>query len=517
MLRRSKKKLQTDEIEQALDVRESMGAEVREILGQEEELDIPIEHKSHKKKSRGYVAVAYFFVLIFISLIGYMIYFNVSLREGVMRSPYNKRQNAMNDFITRGDIVSSDGETLATTQQAGDGTEYRVYPLGRMYAHVIGYDTHGKSGLETVANSDLMTSHDDILTRIKNDFRNRKNMGDTVVATVDSGLQYTAYAYLGDRQGAVVAIDPDTGAVLAMVSKPDFDPNQVRSNWDAIINEEGSSVLVNRATQGRYPPGSTFKVVTSLAYLRKHGLNPNSFSYNCEGEITDGSHTIHCFQGAVHGEENLVDALKNSCNSAYASIGLEVGADALNAAAESVLFNKSLPSAGLPSNASSFNLNRSSGRPLTMQTAIGQGNTLTSPLHMALLASAISNDGEVMTPYIKQEVLSAKGEVINTTSPKKYKKILSSEEATVLKSMMEYTAANAYGPFMGTSYTVGAKTGSADYIKSNGAEATHSWVISFAEKDGKKIAVAVVIEDSGTGLEAAVPVAKSIMDVYYSR
>ena len=173
MLRRSKKKLQTDEIEQALDVRESMGAEVREILGQEEELDIPIEHKSHKKKSRGYVAVAYFFVLIFISLIGYMIYFNVSLREGVMRSPYNKRQNAMNDFITRGDIVSSDGETLATTQQTGDGTEYRVYPLGRMYAHVIGYDTHGKSGLETVANSDLMTSHDDILTRIKNDFRRK--------------------------------------------------------------------------------------------------------------------------------------------------------------------------------------------------------------------------------------------------------------------------------------------------------------------------------------------------------
>ena len=519
-------RMETEELRSELgeDVRRMMGIpDARDGSGQDgprrdaEELR-PRKRRRRAKRSTVYTVLSYFFVFIFVALVGYVVYFNLCLREEILRSPYNKRQDALAEFVVRGSIRSADGEVLAYSTEGGDGTVYRTYPYGRMYAHVVGYDTHGKSGLETIANYELLTSHTSIAEKLKNEFIGLKNQGDTVWSTIDSRLQYAAYTALGDRRGAVVVMDPRTGAVKAMVSKPDFDPNTIASSWEEIIGEEGSSVLVNRATQGRYPPGSTFKIVTSLAYGRANGGNYGGFHYDCTGELTDSSgHTIHCQNNHAHGAEDFQAALSRSCNCAFATIGLEVGADALSDAATSLLFNKKLPSAGLASNSSSFTLDKNSGRPLVMQTSFGQGNTLTSPFHMALIVSAIANDGVLMTPTLVDHVTSPGGTEVDRTQPKRYKQLLTSEEAGTLKDMMTQIVRDGiYPSLLGTGYECGGKTGSADYVRPDGTIGTHGWFVGFMDPEDPDLVFAVLVEDGGGGSEAAVPVAKTLMDVYYS-
>lgn len=207
---------------------------------------------------------------------------------------------------------------------------------------------------------------------------------------MNADLQTTAYNSLGDRRGAVVALEPSTGKILALVSKPDFDPNTISENWNTLVNDETNSSLLNRATMGQYPPGSTFKVVTALDYFRTRG-SFNGFSFDCQGSITKENHTIQCYNGKVHGTEDFYTAFANSCNCAFAEIGTELGGASLLKTSEDLLFNKKLPLTSYRK--SSFTLNGSSGIPLIMQTAIGQGNTLVSPMHMALITSAIANDG----------------------------------------------------------------------------------------------------------------------------
>lgn len=169
-----------------------------------------------------------------------------------------------------------------------------------------------------------------------------KNTGDTVVSTLNADLQTTAYNSLGDRRGAVVALEPSTGKILALVSKPDFDPNTISENWNTLVNDETNSSLLNRATMGQYPPGSTFKVVTALDYFRTRG-SFNGFSFDCQGSITKENHTIQCYNGKVHGTEDFYTAFANSCNCAFAEIGTELGGASLLKTSEDLLFNKKLP------------------------------------------------------------------------------------------------------------------------------------------------------------------------------
>ena len=160
-------------------------------------------------------------------LIGYLVYFNTIKSDDFINSPYNTRQDTFADRVVRGNIVSSDGEILAQTNVSEDGTEERSYPYSNIFAHVVGYDSNGKSGIESEANFQLLSSHEFFLNQIRNEFMGTKNTGDTVVSTLSADLQTTAYNALGDRRGAVVALEPSTGKILAMVSKPDFDPNTI--------------------------------------------------------------------------------------------------------------------------------------------------------------------------------------------------------------------------------------------------------------------------------------------------
>ena len=210
-------------------------------------------------------------------MMGYMAYFNVAESQEVIRSPYNKRQDSFADRVIRGKILDHSGNVLAQTSVAEDGSETREYPYGNMFAHVVGYADQGKSGIESLANFELLTSNAFFLEKIQKEFQGEKNVGDNVVTTLDADLQEAAYDALGSQKGAVVVMEPSTGKILAMVSKPDFSPGDVAENWDS-LNSDENSALLNRATQGHYVPGSSFKLVTALEYMRENA-DYDSYSY----------------------------------------------------------------------------------------------------------------------------------------------------------------------------------------------------------------------------------------------
>lgn len=482
----------------------------RKELLKQQKLEEREAAKRKKARNREYSFVSWFFVLIFVSLIGYVVYFNAVKSEDFINSPYNTRQDTFSDRVVRGAIQSSDGQVLAQTNVYEDGTEERVYPYENIFAHVVGYDSNGKSGLESEANFQLLTSNQFFLDQMRNELRGSKNMGDTVVSTLNASLQATAYNALGDRRGAVVAIEPSTGKILVEVSKPDFDPNTIAENWDWLVSDENNSSLLNRATNGAYPPGSTFKVIMALDYFRSKG-SFEGYSYLCQGSITLDEHTISCYNGTVHGQEDFYSAFASSCNCAFADMGSNMGAASMRKTAEELLFNKKLP---LPSyKKSSFTLEKNSPVPLIMQTAIGQGNTLVSPMHMALITSAIANGGVLMKPYLIDQVKSSDGEVIKTTEPEVYKKLMTTNEANLLgKLMKKVVESGTASALSGRGYTAAGKTGSAEFDE-NGS--SHSWFIGYSNVDNPDIAVAVIVENGGTGSQAAVPIAGEIFDAYY--
>ncbi len=469
------------------------------------------ESKRERNRNGSYTIISYMFVILFVALVGWMVYFNVFQSDEFINSPYNTRQDTFADRYIRGDIKSSDGEILATTQVYEDGSEERYYPYSNMFAHVVGYASYGKSGLEAEANFQLLSSHSFFIEQIVNSFMDRKDQGDTVVSTLNVSLQSAAYQAMDGYRGAVVALEPSTGKILAMVSKPDFDPNEIEYNWDYLIADDANSSLLNRATQGQYPPGSTFKLVTALAYLRRFNSISN-FSYYCTGSITVDDNTINCYNNAAHGQEDLAEAFAASCNTAFAQIGLDVGARRLKDTGESLLFNSSLP-LSMDYQESILSISSSSGDPLLMQTAIGQGDTLVSPIHMAMIVSAIANDGRLMTPYLIDHVENNRGTVVSEEDPVYYKRLMTSAEAATLEDLMidvvQYGTASALS---GQSYTAAGKTGSAEYDEYGDS---HSWFVGYSNVDNPDLVVAVIVEEGGTGSQTAVPIAKQIFDTYY--
>ncbi len=340
--------------------------------------------------------VTVFFAVLFLGMIGYLIYFTYAESDQYVTNAYNsKRQNIYADRYIRGDILSSDGEILATTL-IEDEKELRYYPFGAVFAHVVGYSTQGSAGLESVAGSYLLSSHLNPILQMINQLQDKKSQGDTVVTTLDSRLQQAAYDALGDAQGAVVVLEVSTGKVLAMGSKPDYDPNQISEIWSDLIDEEnGNSNLVNRATQGLYSPGSTFKILVALEYIRENPETYMDFSFNCDSVYEIGDYSIKCSKLTSHGIVDFVSAFAHSCNGAFATIGQTLDISSLYQLCEDMGYNRSL-SISLLSNASKFNLTNDEFLWDVLQTSIGQGTTQITPLHNAMIAAAIANDGVMM-------------------------------------------------------------------------------------------------------------------------
>lgn len=451
-------------------------------------------------------------MLIFLALMCYIVYFMTLKSEDFINNPYNTRQDSFSEHVIRGKILSADEKVLAETVTASDGTEYRSYPYGNMYAHVVGFSTNGKAGIESTMNFNLLRSHAFIGERIVQELKGEKNEGDNVITTLDSKLQESAYQALGNNNGAVIVMEPATGKILAMVSKPDYDPNDIVDNWDSIISSE-NSMLLNRGTQGLYPPGSTFKMITTLEYMRE---NPDYelYQYDCSGSYTASGATIHCYNSKAHGEESLTDSFANSCNSSYANIGLSLDMDQMNSLCKELLFNQNLP-VNFESSASTFSADSSSSDSMVMETSIGQGETLVTPIHMLMITCAVANDGVLMKPYVVDRTENNNGVMVKEYAPTEVKELCTAKEASVLKEYMKAVVEEGTGSVLsGAGYEAYGKTGSAEYgsVKGN----SHAWFVGFAHQDGKEdIAVVVLGEGAGSGSYMAVPAAKKVFDAYY--
>ena len=466
-------------------------------------------------KNKKFAGVTYFFMIVFLGLVIYLGWFVFFKSDAVINNNYNKRTDTYAARVTRGKILSSDGEILARTTEDSDGNEIREYPFGKVFAHIVGYTTQGSYGLESIENFYMLRSHSFFLTYMQNEVSGNKNLGDNIVTSLDSKVQKVAYDALGDYDGAVVLIQPSTGRIISMVSKPAFDPNTLEEDWETITSADSEdSVLINRATQGLYPPGSTFKIFATLEYLREHNYDASDFVYDCDGKIKNGNLTIHCYNNSKHGEISLKTAFAKSCNCAFASLYdvIDIGdyCDLVN----NSLFNTSLPTA-LECNKSSFSLNKNSDTKEIMQTLIGQGNTLVSPFHMALIMCAIDNNGILMKPKVADKVENDAGDTVEEFAPERYGRIFTEEDCKVLKKYMRNTVKNGTASKLADAgYKAYGKTGSAEF--SDTEDSAHAWFVGFASKEGyEDVAICVLVEDSGSGSKYAVPVARKVLDEYF--
>lgn len=456
-----------------------------------------------------------FFAAIFIFMIGYYIYFIMTDSQDVVNNSYNKRIDAQSDTVVRGTIYSNDGEELAYTDTKGTESDLsddtREYPFGKTFAHVIGIKNHGKSGLEKACNFDLLSTQTSPLQQIINDFTDTTESGCDVYTTLNVELQKAAYDGLGDNKGAAFIMEPDTGKVLAMVSKPSYDPGTIDEIWDKLAEDPDDSRLLNRATQGKYVPGSIFKIVTTLEYMRENNKY-NKFAYDCDGEAQFGGFSIKCFNGNSHYDENLKDAFAYSCNSAFSTIGDGLNISSFSQTANDLLFNSALP-LDMEYNQSVFPLNEESTQFDITQTSIGQGKTTVSPAHMAMIVSAIANNGVLKKPYIVDRVENSSGELVRETKQDDYKELMSEDEAKQLNKYMKAVCEYGTGKIMAYSdYKAYGKTGTAELNKEDNI---NSWFVGYAKKGKKKIAVAVVFENVHEGSTSAINCAKEIFDTYF--
>lgn len=472
-----------------------------------------------KKANNSIVHMIYAVSALFFVMIGYLVWFIGFQAENVIGNSYNARMDVFNERFVRGKLLSRDGVVLAETKTGEDGTETRSYPYASLFAHSIGYTGKGKTGIEALANFYLMKSHDNPAEQVANELMDVKNVGDNVVVSLDYALQSVASEALGDRRGAVVALDPKTGQVLCMVSKPSFDPNTIAADWDKLTaSDNKSGQLVNRATQGLYPPGSTFKIITLLEYLRENG-DVSDFSYNCTGEYVDPEnpdYVIHCYGNEAHGQQTLQQAFANSCNAAFAELGTRLDKDKLAELADKLYFNEALP-VDLAASKSRFSLNASSDLWTVLQSSIGQGATLMSPMHSALLSAAIANGGVLQKPVFLDHAESASGGTFKRFHSAGSVQLMSAEEAAFLKTYMRSVVTDGTASALRTdAYAACGKTGSAEYTE-DGKKKTYAWFTGFAPQDDPKLAVCVLVEDGKTGGSTAAPIARAVFDNWLGR
>lgn len=462
------------------------------------------------------LGITYLMVALFLGLAVYMGYFLQVRSEDVINNSYNARLDRFSDRIVRGKIMAGDGTVLAETQVDADGNETRVYYYGSVFDHAVGYSAKGKTGIEALANFYLLTSHVNLLEQVGNELSGRKNPGDNVYTTLDAELQQAAYAALGDRKGVVIAMEPDTGKVLAMVSKPGYDPNTLLQDWDWLTDGgNGEGQLLNRATQGLYPPGSTFKIVTALEYMREHPGGYRDYQFDCSGVYVNGDYRIKCYHGTAHGHQDFTRSFANSCNGAFSSLGLGLNLGAFRDTAKSLLFNSPLPITGLPYKQSSFQMGPGADTWEILQTSIGQGTTQVTPMHNAMITAAIANGGTLMKPYFLNSVETAGGEEIKKFMPVSYGSLMTAGEAEGLTELMRTVVTEGTGSAVRTdAYTVAAKTGSAEF--ETGKE-THAWFTGFAPVENPKLVVTVLVEEGGSGGKAAAPIARQLFDIYMAR
>ncbi|NLI88992.1 MAG: penicillin-binding protein 2 [Epulopiscium sp.] len=451
----------------------------------------------NKKMKKNVIKIGFIYISMFIILISYLSYFVIVKSEGIVIHANNRRMDPVENEVVRGDILSSDNKLIATTVTNG-GDSVRTYPQANRYSHAVGYTQKGKTGIEAFANVELLRPDYNLESIFKRAFEGEKFQGRDIVLTIDDRLQTAAQNSLGDNRGAIVIIESSTGKIKSLVSKPDFNPNNVAQNWETLITDETNTPLVNRVSSGLYPPGSIFKIVTTEAFLNDNNSEAD-LSYNCTGQITTGDNTIRCYNDTVHGELNLSSAFAKSCNTYFINMGRDIGARGLRKTGEKLLFNKSLPLAMEHSKSQLLKGELIPDAELSA-TYIGQGKTLITPIHAAMITAAIANEGVLMEPYMIDYSKDKKGNIKTKNLPKYVDEIISPKDAKRIEELMVKVVQEGTGSKAAVNNMyVGGKTGTAE----NEGAKDHSWFVGFAGSESPEISIAIIIENAGRDASAS--------------
>ena len=448
-----------------------------------------------RNNTRYILRTAILLLLSFSCLALYVVYLQVWKADQLAEHPLNRRAALAEDSVLRGSILDRKGEVLALSPNVGE----RRYPYGRIMAPVTGYldDTIGSTGIEAYKGAEL-SGHSRLLGRLgplAQIFASAR--GDDIYLTLDAALQETAYEALGERRGAVVMLDAESGAVLVLASRPSFDPSNIQAQWDS-LRQDKESPLVNRALQGLYPPGSTIKPLILDAAL-ENGVTNSKEVFDCTGALKVGDSVIHESHGAVHGRIDVEHALIESCNTTFGSLALRLGGKKLADAFRRFGFEET--AAHLPDFASL-------GQGDTAQIGIGQSTLLVTPLHMALLAAAFANDGVVMKPYMVERVVTPNGITLEQHRSEKWFEATTAARASLIHGFMEEVVQEGTGTAAALrGVRVAGKTGTAE----NSGE-DHAWFIGSAEIKGRKVAFAILVENSGGGGTEAAPIARKLLE-----
>lgn len=454
------------------------------------------------------------FCVVFLSMCVYLVDFVANNEQELINNSYNPRQEILLSRNYRGSILSRDGEVLAHTVLDDSQNETREYPYSNLFAHVVGYSTQGRMGVEAQANYYLINTNTSINNKVANDVAGVKNPGDNVYTTLDVQIQQVADKQLSIYRGAIIVTEVKTGKILALVSHPDFDPNEIDAIWEDLINDDNSSVLLNRATQGLYPPGSTFKIITALEYIKENPGSWNNYHYQCNGYYKKGDSRINCYHGTNHGSVDFETSFAKSCNSSFANIGMSLDRDAFQETLDKLLFGKELPIT-LLSAKSSVAMNNDISDDDMIQTSIGQGRTQITPMQLNMITCAIANNGKLMKPYVVDRVVNDEGRVITSTKPSSYGYLMSQDESAILRDLMVSVVEKGTATKLkGLSYTAAGKTGSAEYNEVKGD--SHAWFTGFAPAEDPEVCVTIIVEGAGSGGDYAVPIARRIFDSYFN-
>jgi peptidoglycan glycosyltransferase len=460
------------------------------------------------------------FVVLFGVLIGATSWWSVLRAKPLQDNPYNRRPLLEAQRIPRGFLFADDGTKLATNRHTGKGETlryYRTYPTGSLFSHAIGYAyiSRGSAGIEKSYNRELTGKQDEFKSLI-DQLGGGTKQGDDVHTTLDPAAQRTALAALGGQRGSIVALDPHTGAVKVMASIPDYDPNDIPQRYGE-LNKDPTSPLFNRATQARYPPGSTFKVVTAAAALDSGRYTPNSFISGRNNKPISGV-PLQNDGGADYGTISLTDALTHSVNTVFGEVGEKLGKATMFKYMRRFGFDSKLgldyPSEEITASGvfKGQRLLDASDSIDIGRVAIGQERLQVTPLQMAMVAAAVANGGRSMEPRLVDRVTTPDGGLRARNRPTERAVVMSEHAASELAGMMTHVVQEGTG-IAGAlqGIDVAGKTGTAE-VESGATN--QAWFIAFAPVRDPKVAIAVTVErTSGQGGTVAAPIAKQVMEV----
>ena len=431
----------------------------------------------------------------------------------------------------RGAILASDGTVMAMSDPIDDSFQYqRKYMNGNIYAPVTGYysiTSPADRGIEASRDRLLSGQSDSLwMDRAKSLFTGTQNKGASIETSINPRMQETAYRMLGGMSGSVVAIEPSTGRILAMVSTPSYDPGALtgHDSSDASrayqeLARRADNPMLNRATSQLYPPGSTFKVVVAAAALESGQYSPDSeipagASYTLPGTAYDMTNATATGDG-VNGKISMQDALAYSSNTAFSQLGVSLGGKTIADQAKKFGYGSTITldgtnSSGSPMRAVASKFPGEQTPDKIALASIGQGDTLATPLQDAMIAAAVANGGKLMQPTLVDRVRSSDLSVISETTPSVYSQTFSADTSQALTQMMEGVTTKSYPDLQIPGMQVAAKSGTAQIGAGN--TSNDGWMIGFAPADKPKVAVAVVVHGiSSYGMEIAGPIMKSVM------